>query len=62
MQDNIIKKEIKESSGIYLIAIDKEKASVVTGENYSERVSNAIREFLDEAEKIEPIRYKLKGI
>ena len=42
----IIKKEVKEGKGMYVIEVDKDEASKVPGSNYAERVNNAIKEFL----------------
>lgn len=43
---NIITKETKEGKGIYIMEIDKSQASKVTGNTHTERVTNAINDFL----------------
>lgn len=48
MENSVIKNEIKEGRGIYIIDVDKDNASTITGKNYFERVANAIKEFLSD--------------
>jgi hypothetical protein len=50
-EKNIIKKETKEGNGIYIIEIDKEKASTIKGDTYTERVNNAIKDLADRSDK-----------
>ncbi|MGZ3837218.1 MAG: hypothetical protein ACXVBR_13460 [Flavisolibacter sp.] len=63
MSDKIITKETKQGEGIYIIEVNKEKASRVEGSNHMERINNAINEFLNEmdSQKLNPIGYKLSG-
>jgi hypothetical protein len=63
MSDKIIKKETKQGEGIYIIEVDKDKASKVEGKNHIERINNAINEFLNErsSEQHHAIGYKLNG-
>ena len=47
-EKNIIKSETKGAAGIYIIDVDKDKASKIEGNNNRERLNNAINEFLNQ--------------
>ena len=43
----IITKEVNTGKGVYVIDVDKEIVSEVKGNNHSERLHNAVHDFLD---------------
>jgi hypothetical protein len=63
MSNKIIKKETKQGKGIYIIEVNKDKASKVEGNNHIERINNAINEFLNESgsQKLNQIGFKFRG-
>lgn len=58
-EKNIIKGETKEGKGIYIIDIDQDKASKIEGNTYSEKLNNAIGQFLN-MDVPDPKHYQMK--
>lgn len=53
MKKNIIIREQEKGRGIYIIDVDKNQAGKLRGNNHSERLGNAIRDFLNN-DKVKP--------